>query len=316
MDVNIWFWAGFLGFVVFMLIMDLGVFHRKAHTIQFKEACFWSAFWVTLALLFNCGILYFEGHQPALEFLTGYLVEYSLSIDNIFVFILIFSFFGVPAEQQNRVLILGIALALVLRLIMIFAGVALIERFAWIIYIFGGFLIVTGIKMLLASDKPKDLNQNPLLKLARRMFKFTENYIGQKYFVREDGELHATPLLLVFIMIAITDVIFAVDSIPAILAITKDPFIVFTSNAFAILGLRSMFFMLAGVVTMFRYLKTGLSFVLMFIGTKMLLGHTEYAIPTQYSLMVVLGILALSVVASIIANRRDRVRSGLGHPAK
>ncbi len=315
MEITLGFWIGFLVFIAIMLALDLGIFHKTAHVVSFREACTWSAIWIALALVFNYGIFLLEGKQVALEFLTGYLVEYSLSIDNVFVFVLIFAFFGVPAELQNRVLIVGIALALVLRLIMIFAGVALIERFEWIIYIFGVFLIITGVKMLLASDKPKDLNQNPVLKLARKSFKFTDGYIGQNYFVMQNGQRYATPLFLVFLMVAITDVIFAVDSIPAILAITQDSFIVFTSNAFAILGLRSMFFMLAGLVTAFRYLKTGLSFVLMFIGTKMLIGHTVYKIETHHSLIVVISILALSVVASIIANKRDKVRHGLGHPS-
>jgi len=307
MDIATEFWIGFLIFIVVMLALDLGIFNKTAHVVSFKEACTWSAIWIALALVFNYGILMAFGQQKALEFLTGYLIEYSLSIDNVFVFVLIFGFFAVPQHLQNRVLIVGIALALLLRLIMIFAGVALIEQFAWIIYVFGGFLIVTGVKMLLSSDKPKDLNQNPVLKLARRTFKFTDNYVGQNYFIHKDSIRYATPLFLVFLMVAITDVIFAVDSIPAILAITNDPFIVFTSNAFAILGLRSMFFMLAKVVTMFRYLKTGLSFVLMFIGVKMLVGHTVYKIPTQYSLLVVLSILTLSVIASIIANRREAI---------
>ncbi len=306
MEVGLEFWVGFLIFIGAMFLLDLGVFHRKAHVVEFKEACIWSGIWVALALTFNYGVLEFFGEQKAIEFLTGYLVEYSLSIDNVFVFVLIFTFFAVPPYLQNRVLIIGIALALVLRLIMIFAGVALIERFVWIIYVFGVFLILTGVKMLFASDKPKDLNKNPVLKMARRLFKFTDDYHGQNYFVMKNGVRYATPLLLVFIMVAITDIIFAVDSIPAILAITKDPFIVFTSNAFAILGLRSMFFMLAKVVTMFRYLKTGLAFVLMFIGVKMLIAHTEYKIETQHSLMVVISILTLSIVASIIANRREQ----------
>lgn len=314
MDIDLTFWLGFMAFILIMLALDLGIFHKTAHVVGFREACTWSAIWISLALLFNYGIYEFAGEKTALEFLTGYLIEYSLSIDNVFVFVLIFAFFGVPPELQNRVLILGIALALVLRLLMIFAGVALIEQFAWIIYIFGAFLIITGVKMLVASDKPKDLNQNPVLKLARRNFEFTDGYVGQNYFVMQNGKRIATPLLLVFLMVAITDVIFAVDSIPAILAITQDSFIVFTSNAFAILGLRSMFFMLAGLVTAFRYLKTGLAFVLMFIGVKMFLGHTAYKIETFHSLIVVITILALSVVASIIANKRDRVRHGLGHP--
>ncbi|TAH33094.1 MAG: TerC family protein [Alphaproteobacteria bacterium] len=310
MEIGLTFWLGFMAFILIMLALDLGIFHKTAHVVTFREACTWSAIWIALALLFNYGIYEFAGEKTALEFLTGYLIEYSLSIDNVFVFVLIFAFFGVPAELQNRVLILGIALALVLRLLLIFAGVALIEQFAWVIYIFGAFLIVTGIKMLVASDKPKDLNQNPVLKIARKTFQFTDGYVGQQYFVMQGNKRIATPLLLVFIMVAITDVIFAVDSIPAILAITHDSFIVFTSNAFAILGLRSMFFMLAGLVTAFRYLKTGLAFVLMFIGVKMIIGHSIYHIETFHSLMVVITILAVSILASVIANKRDQVRHG------
>ncbi len=305
MDVNIYFWLGFMGFVLFMLALDLGVFHKTAHVVSFKESCVWSGIWVSLALIFNAGIYFYAGKQPAIEFLTGYIIEYSLSVDNVFVFIMLFTFFAVPPELRFRVLLWGITMALVLRLIMIFAGVALIQKFGWIIYIFGAFLIITGIKMLLFSDKPKDIGQNPVLKLARKMFQFTDGYEGNHFFVRRDGKTLGTPLFLVLIMVGITDVIFAVDSIPAILAITQDTFIVFTSNAFAILGLRSMFFMLAGVVNMFRYLKVGLSVVLTFIGTKMVI-HSFVKIPTHYSLMIVIAILGTSIIASAIKNRQEQ----------
>lgn len=309
MEVTLGFWIGFFAFVLFMFALDLGLFHRKAHIISFKEACIWSAVWVTLALLFCGGVYWYAGEQKALEFLTGYVIEYSLSIDNVFVFVLIFSFFGVPMESQYRVLLWGISLALVLRLILILVGVALIQQFEWIIYVFGLFLVITGAKMLVSSDKPKDLSQNPVLKISRRLFEFSDGYDGSKFFTIQDGKKLATPLMLVFIMVAISDVIFAVDSIPAILAITHDSFIVFTSNAFAILGLRSMFFMLASVLNMFRFLKVGLSLVLMFVGIKMLLGHTAYSIPIHYSLMTVIGILAVSIILSILIKKpEDEVR--------
>ena len=305
MAVGIEFWIGFLLFLAFMLALDLGVFHRKSHVITFKEACAWSAVWVTLALIFNLGIYFYFGAQPALEFLTGYVVEYSLSVDNIFVFVMLFTFFAVPPQYQHRVLFWGILGALAMRGALIFLGAALIKEYQWIVYIFGAFLIFTGAKMLFASDKPQDLSQNPILKFCRRHLRVTDNYVGQNFFVRQNGLLYVTPLFLVLVMVEITDLIFAVDSIPAILAITQDPFIVFTSNAFAILGLRSMYFMLSGVVHLFRYLKTGLSFGLMFIGTKMTL-MAFYKIPTQISLSVVVSILAISILASLWANHRDR----------
>ena len=261
---------------------------------------------MTLALIFNLGIYFYFGAQPALEFLTGYVVEYSLSVDNIFVFVMLFTFFAVPPQYQHRVLFWGILGALAMRGALIFLGAALIKEYQWIVYIFGAFLIVTGIKMFFASDKPQDLNQNPILKFCRRHLRVTDNYVGQHFFVRQNGLLYVTPLFLVLIMVEVTDLIFAVDSIPAILAITQDPFIVFTSNAFAIMGLRSMYFMLSGVVHMFRYLKTGLSFVLVFIGTKMTM-MAFYKIPTLVSLTVVVSILSIAIIASIIANRRDKL---------
>lgn len=306
MVVGIEFWIGFLVFLALMLALDLGVFHRDAHVVSFKEACGWSAVWVTLALIFNLGIYFYFGAQPALEFLTGYVVEYSLSVDNIFVFVMLFTFFAVPPQYQHRVLFWGILGALAMRGALIFLGAALIKEYQWIVYIFGAFLIFTGIKMFFASDKPQDLNQNPILKFCRRHLRVTDNYVGQKFFVRQNGLLYVTPLFLVLVMVEMTDLIFAVDSIPAILAITQDPFIVFTSNAFAIMGLRSMYFMLSGVVHMFRYLKTGLSFVLVFIGTKMTM-MAFYKIPTMVSLTVVVSILSIAIIASIMANRRDKL---------
>jgi tellurite resistance protein TerC len=290
-------WVAFNVFVLGMLALDLLVFNRKAHAVSLREALAWSCVWVSLALLFSLGVYFVRGGEKALEFLTGYVIEWSLSVDNLFVFLVIFSYFAVPPIYQHRVLFWGILGALVLRAIFIATGSALLANFHWMIYVFGGFLVFTGIKLLFAGEDKVEPEKNPAVRLLRRFIKVTPDYQGQQFFIRKDGRLWATPLLLVLVVVETTDVIFAVDSIPAIFAITLDPFIVYTSNVFAILGLRALFFLLAGVMEMFRYLKVGLSFVLCFVGAKMMLVDL-YKIPIGISLGVVAGILGISILAS------------------
>jgi tellurite resistance protein TerC len=295
-----WLWTGFNIFVLAMLALDLGVFHRKSHTVAFKEALGWTAAWVTLALLFNLGVWHYAGSEKALEFLTGYLIEYSLSADNVFVFALIFSYFAVPAQYQHKVLFWGILGALVMRFGMIAIGAALIAKFSWIIYVFGAFLVITGIKMIVKRDEEIHPERNPVVRLFKRLMPVTSGYREGRFFVVEAGRRAATPLFVVLLLVEFTDVIFAVDSIPAIFAVTTDSFIVYTSNVFAILGLRSLYFALAGVMNKFHYLKIGLGVILTFVGVKMLLAHTAWKIDTLVSLGVVVAILATSVVASLL----------------
>ena len=297
-------WAGFHLFVFLMLALDLGVFHRKAHEVHIKEALAWSAVWIVLALLFD-GIIYFwQGPQVALQFLTGYVIEKSLSVDNIFVFLLLFTYFRVTPLYQHQVLFWGILGALIMRALFIAAGVTLISKFHWVIYLFGGFLVLTGIKM--ATQKEEEINpdKNPILKLVRRWIPITEQYEGKKFFVKKEGRRYATPLFVVLVVVETTDLIFAVDSIPAILSITLDPFIVYTSNVFAILGLRALYFALAGLMQLFHYLHYGLSAVLVFVGLKMLLTDL-YPIPVGIALGVIAGILILSVIASLKFPKKD-----------
>jgi len=295
--------------VLAVLAIDLGIFHKKAHAVSVKEAAAWSSVWISLSLGF-AGLIYFlRGPQPALEFVTGYLIEYSLSIDNIFVIVLIFSYFRIPEKYQHRVLFWGIIGALIMRGGMIAAGAYLIERFHWIIYVFGAFLVFTGIRMAMQDETDIEPEANPVLRLVRRLLPVTHDYRGQSFFVREApkrGEpavLMATPLFVVLVLVETTDLIFAVDSIPAIFAITKDPFLVYTSNVCAILGLRSLYFLLAGVIHKFHYLKLGLAVVLTFVGSKMLLSGV-YLIPTLISLLVIAGVLAVAVVASMAFPKR------------
>ena len=292
-------WVLFNFFILVMLVLDLKVFHRKPHEIKIKEALGWSAFWIALALIFNVGVYYWMGSQAGLEFLTGYLIEKSLSIDNIFVFLLVFSYFKVPALHQHKILFWGILGALVFRAIFIFTGVALINQFHWIIYVFGAFLIVTGIKLALEKNKEIHPEKNLFLRLFARLMPISKKYDGSKFFTKEGGRRVATPLFVVLLVIESTDVIFAVDSIPAILAITQDPFIVYTSNAFAILGLRALYFALESLMVLFHHLHYGLSAILVFVGSKMLLVDV-YKIPTGIALGVVGGILALSIILSLI----------------
>jgi len=289
----------FNAFVLAMLALDLGVVHRRKHEIKFKEAVAWSAVWIGLALAFAALVAYRRGAATALQFLTAYIIEESLSVDNLFVFLLIFSWFAVPTRLQHGVLFWGILGAMVLRLLFIVAGVALIERFEWVIYFFGGILIYSGVKMALEKEKKIDPNQNPVLKLFRKLMPVTTEFEGSKFLVRRDGRTFATPLLLVLLVVETTDLIFAVDSIPAVLAITRDRFIVYTSNVFAILGLRAMFFALKGAMDLFHHLHYGLSAILVFVGAKMILGHFV-EIPIGIALGVVASILTLSMIASLI----------------
>ena len=296
--VPLWGWVAFNGFVLAMLAVDLFLFHRDPHEVSIKEALTWSGVWIGLALIFNAGIWHWHGRQAGLEFLAGYLIEKSLSVDNIFVFLMIFAFFKVPAKYQHEVLFWGILGALVLRAGFIAGGIALIKNFHWIIYVFGSFLVFTGIKMALDKDKEIHPEKNIVLKLFRKVMPVTGDYEGGRFFVKKDGRSYATPLFVVLIVVETTDVIFAVDSIPAVLAITHNPFIVYTSNAFAILGLRALYFALAGIIRMFHFLHYGLSAVLVFVGFKMLIADF-YKIPTGVSLSVVSAMLMLSILASV-----------------
>ena len=293
-------WIGFSLFILFMLSLDLGLFNRKAHTIRYREAAIWSGVWITLAMIFAGIVFWYQGTDLGLKFLTGYVIELSLSVDNLFVFLLIFSFFKVPAKVQHRVLFWGVLGALVMRLTMIFIGAALINRFHWIIYIFGAFLVYTGVKMFRQEDSDIQPEENPVVRAVTRYIPITRHYEEQKFFTRVNGKLTGTLLLLVLVIVEVTDLVFAVDSIPAIFAITTNTFIVYTSNVFAILGLRSMYFLLAGVVEKFQYLRMGLAIVLTFIGVKMLIEVFHVIIPVWISLVVVATVLLVSVAASIL----------------
>jgi tellurite resistance protein TerC len=296
-------WIGFNVFVLAMLALDLGVFHRKTHVVTFRESMTWTVVWITLALLFNLGVWHYAGSKKALEFFTGYVIEKSLSVDNVFVFALLFSYFSVPAKYQHKVLFWGILGALGMRAVMIAAGAALLAKFAWIIYVFGAFLILTGLKMIFKREEEIHPERNPVVRLFKKLMPVTSDYRGEKFFVRENGVRMATPLFVVLLLVEISDVIFAVDSIPAIFAVTTDPFIVYTSNVFAILGLRSLYFALAGVMDKFHYLKIGLGVVLTFVGVKMILAHTSYKLDTLVSLGVIVLILGTSVVLSLLRPR-------------
>ncbi len=321
-----WFYGLFTLFVLGMLALDLGVFHREAHEVRFKEALGWSVVWVTLALIFGYGLHQYAlwkfpldprlagldhaalATQTGLEYLTGYVVEKSLSVDNIFVFVVIFTYFAIPAKYQHRVLFYGIIGALVFRIIFISLG-AVLMQFHWVIWVFGVFLILTGIKLLFIPGKPIDPEKNPVIRLLRRLLPVTPKIEGQKFFVRHDGVLHATPLFICLVFMELTDIVFAVDSVPAIFAITKEPLIVFTSNVFAILGLRAMFFMLAGVMHKFRFLKYGLGLVLVFVGLKMVWLNDAFGgkFPISWSLGIISGIIAVSIVVSLLVPPKPAV---------
>lgn len=305
MQTDLIFWVGFNAFVLLMLGLDLGLFNRKSHLITIKEALIWSGVWITLAMGFNILIYYWQGEEKALEFLTGYVIEKSLSVDNIFVFVLIFSYFKTPAIHQHKILFWGIIGALVMRAVFIFAGVALLERFHWTIYIFGAILIYTGFKMFKQKDKVIDPANNAVVKFFKRIVAPVndEKHAG-RFFVKQNGKRFATPLFLVLVVVEATDLIFAVDSIPAILAITHDEFIVYTSNVFAILGLRSLYFALARMIDKFRYLSKGLALILIFTGVKMLVADF-YKIPILIVLLVVVVILAISTMASLVLGKKN-----------
>jgi tellurite resistance protein TerC len=299
-------WGGFGLFVLAMLALDLGVFHRHTHSVGFKEALSWTGVWVALALLFGAGVGYFWGLPKAVEFYTGYLIELSLSADNVFVFVLIFTYFAVPAKYQHKVLFWGVLGALVMRMLMIGLGVSLLHRFSWILYLFGAFLVFTGLKMAFSREKELHPEQNPVIRAFKRLVPVTRNYHDDKFFVREHGRGMATPLMVVLVGVEVSDLIFAVDSIPAIFGVTLDPFIVYTSNVFAIMGLRSLYFALAGVMDKFYYLRLALGLVLGFVGVKMLLAHTALKIGTVAALGVVAAILGVALVASWARARKQR----------
>jgi tellurite resistance protein TerC len=305
-----WHWAGFILCVLFFLALDLGVFHRHSHVVKFKEALAWSVIWVTLSLLFAAALVPMRGKEEAFEFVTGYIIELSLSMDNVFVIALIFAYFKIPAQYQHRVLFWGILGALVMRGAMILCGAALIERFQWMLYVFGIFLVFTGVKMFFSGGEGVEPGKNPVVRLARKILPVTDELHGNKFLVRVNGRTFLTALALVLIMVETTDLVFALDSIPAIFAVTTKPFIVFTSNVFAILGLRSLYFLLAGAMDYFRFLKAGLAVVLVFVGVKMLVAPHETGfeppawlqveISTVASLLVVGGIIATSILLSVV----------------
>lgn len=318
-EITAWHWAGFILCILVFLALDLGVFHRKAHVVKYREALFWTALWVSLSLLFAAALVPLRGRGEAVAFFTGYFIELSLSMDNVFVIALIFSYFQVPVEYQHRVLFWGIIGALVMRGLMIWAGVQLINRFDWVLYVMGFILLWTGVRMLFSRAEKVYPEKSPVLRIANRFLPVYSGYDGQKFVTRRDGRTMVTLLFLVLLMVETSDLIFALDSIPAIFGVTRKPFIVFTSNVFAILGLRSLYFVLAGAIGYFRYLKVGLSVVLLFIGVKMLIDPHDhpprwfqYDIPDSSSLATVVAIIAMAILASIIAARREQEAAGTG----
>ena len=308
MEIGFWHWSGFVAFLILMLALDLGIFNKKKHEVHVKEALIWSAVWISLALIFNVGVFYLMGHQKGLEFFTGYLLEKSLSVDNLFVFILLFKFFDVPKKYQHEVLYWGIIGALIMRAVLIIIGAALIVRFSWVILIFGGFLVIAGLKMAFQKNERIHPDKNPIVKFMKKFLPITPEYHKDKFFVRKEG-LFATPLLIVLIVVETSDLVFALDSIPAILAITHDTFIVFTSNAFAILGLRALYFALSGFMDKFYYLKIGLSIILVFIGMKMLLAGVIH-ISTFLSLIIIVTVLTISILMSVVRTRTIKNLNG------
>ena len=312
-EITPWHWAGFILFVLFAIAVDMGAFHRRARVVTFREALVWTAIWFTLAMLFAGLLAQVRNPEESTEFVTGYLIELSLSLDNVLVIALIIAAFQVPAEYQRRVLVCGIVGALLMRGAMIVAGAALVEHFKWALYIFGVFLVATGARMFFAKPEPVEPEKNLVIRFARKLFPVAPSPDGHKFVTRVNGSLALTPLMLVLLLVETTDVIFAVDSVPAVFAVTQNAFIVFTSNVFAVIGLRSLYFLLAGAIGRFRYLKAGLSVVLVFVGTKMLLdphGRTplwfQYKIPTAMSLLVIALILTVAIGLSLAATRRER----------
>ena len=321
-EITPWHWAGFIICVLIFLALDLGLFHRHARVVKFKEAAAWSAVWFALAMAFAGAMAHWRGREEAVQFTTGYIIELSLSLDNILVIALIFAWFRVPIQFQHRLLFWGILGALVMRGVMIAAGVELINQFNWVLYVFGAFLVFTGVKMLFSGKETMQPEKNLALRLARKIFAVSPDLDGQKYFTRLDGRFALTPLALVLLLVETTDLIFAVDSVPAVFSVTRKAFIVFTSNIFAIIGLRSMYFMLAGALGYYRYLKIGLSFVLAFIGVKMLLDPHgqepkgfQVEIPTSVSLMTVATIIVIAIVLSVMVAEREK-RTGAGNSSK
>lgn len=300
----IWWWIGFTVFILAMLALDLGVFNRKTHVIKMREALLWTGFWITLAMGFAAGVYFFYGHGKAMEFLAGYLIEYSLSIDNLFVFMLIFRFFNVPRAFEHKALFWGILMALITRAVFIFAGVALINTFSWVMYIFGAFLVITGIKMALNKQTEVHPDKNIAIRLLRLAMPVTRQFHGAKFFVVKRGVRFATPMLAVLLALETTDILFAIDSIPAVLAISKDPFIVYTSNVFAILGLRSLFFAISGLMKLFHLLHYGLAAILTFVGVKMLIEEI-YHVPVTVSLVIIASILVASILSSLVWPEKD-----------
>lgn len=302
-------WTGFTLTIGIMFALDLGIFNRKSHEISFREASAWTAAWVTLALLFNAGVYLQLGKEKALEFLAGYLIEQSLSVDNLFVFIMIFSYFHISRKYQPKILKWGIIGALALRAVFILAGIELIERFSWTTYLFGGILIITGIKMGFGKEEDIAPEKNLAVRLVRRFMPITKQIRSDRFFVKRNGIFAATPLFLTLVVVESSDVIFAVDSIPAVLSVSRDPMIVYTSNAFAIMGLRSLYYLLANIMGMFAYLKLGVSFILAFVGIKMLLTNTSFKIPIHFSLGVIFGVLTISVISSVYFGGNKRISS-------
>ena len=298
MAVELWVWGGFVAFIVAMLLLDLLVFHRRAHVVSIREALAWTAVWIVLAVAFGMGVWLWQGEEKGLEYLTGYVIEKSLSVDNLFVFLLIFSYFSVPKRDEHKVLFWGILGALVFRAVFIFLGVALIERFHWVLFIFGGVLVFTAVRMVVVREREVHPERNPVLRLFRKFVRITPDYSEDKFLVRRNGSWFATPLLVVLLVMETTDIIFAVDSVPAIFAITVDPFIIFTSNAFAILGLRALYFALENALQRLRYLHYGLAAVLAFVGAKIFVSDF-YKVPVQYALGVVGLVLLITTVASL-----------------
>jgi tellurite resistance protein TerC len=303
-ETSLGIWIAFVVFILAVLALDLGVFHKKSHTVGFKESIIWSGVWVALAMAFNVIIYFWRGQEDSMLFLTGYVIEKSLSIDNLFVFLLIFSYFKIPNQYQHKVLFYGIIGALVMRAFFIWAGIAILEKFTWVIYLFGAFLVFSGIKMMIPHDENADLSESWVVRSAKKFFHTTHELHGDKFFALEDGKKHMTPLFMALIFVEFSDLVFAVDSIPAIIGITNDPFLVFTSNVFAILGLRSLYFALKGFADMFHYLKYGLAVILMFIGVKMLIVH-YYHMPIAVTMGVIFSILTISVLVSLYMKKKE-----------
>jgi tellurite resistance protein TerC len=298
-------WVGFIVFVLVVLALDLGIFHKKSHTVGFKESIIWSGVWIALALAFNVIILYWRGENDFMLFLTGYVIEKSLSVDNLFVFLLIFSYFKIPNQYQHKVLFYGILGALIMRAFFIWAGIAILEKFTWVIYIFGAFLVFSGIKMLRPESDEHDLEKSWVITWTRKIFPTSPHFHEDKFFVKLNGVWTVTPLFITLIFVEFSDLVFAIDSIPAIIGITNDPFLVFTSNVFAILGLRSLYFALKGFADIFHYLKYGLSIILIFIGVKMLISHF-YHMPVAITMAVIFVVLLGSVLLSVLSNRKKK----------